>query len=152
MNTVDNRIASGEIKLPRPPAPAANYVGAVEQGGFLDVSGQIHTDNGELKKGKVGADVTLEEAIGMARIASENALAVAHSVRGSLDGLRVHRLRVYVVGAEGFHEQHLVGNGASDYLIEVFRELGTHSRTSVGVAALPFGAAVEVELTFQVAS
>lgn len=149
-SAAETRILDGAVVLPEPPQPVARFERAVVGASFLDVSGQVNVVDGNLRAGRVGDDIALEEAAELAAVAASNAVAAARATHGTLDGLSVHRLRVYVVGAEGFTDQHLVANGASDYLTSLFGDQGAHSRTALGVSALPLGAPVEVELTFLV--
>jgi enamine deaminase RidA (YjgF/YER057c/UK114 family) len=144
----ESRFLDGSIVLPEAPKPVARFERAVVGGCFLDVSGQVNTVDGALRTGTVGDDISLEEAVELAGTAAANAVAAARATYGTLEGLSVHRLRVYVVGVQGFTDQHVVANGASDYLVSLFGDQGAHARTALGVTALPLGAPVEVELTF----
>jgi len=148
--TPEDRLCNASLVLPEPPAPSAHYVPAKRSQGFLDISGQVPFVDGALRTGRVGAEISAAEAVEMAAVAASNAVAIARSENGTLNGLEVHRVRVFVVGAPGFTDQHLVADGASNYLTNLFGELGQHSRTSIGVAALPLGAPVEVEITFSI--
>lgn len=150
MGAVEDRLAALGITLPQAPAPAANYVAAVRHGDLLHVSGQIAADEGGLIVGRLGAE--LDVAAGQAA-ARTCALALLAQVRaacgGELDGLqRVVKLTAFVNSAPGFTEQAAVVNGASDLFADLLGEAGRHARSAVGVAALPFGVAVEIDGVF----
>jgi enamine deaminase RidA (YjgF/YER057c/UK114 family) len=147
----DARLAERNITLPTPPTASANYVGAVQVGNLLFVSG--HTSGPQwTPKGKVGKDVTVEQGYQAARQAGLFVLATVRAALGSLD--RVKRI-VKVVGmvnsAESFSEQPKVVNGFSDLMVDVFGEaIGKHARSAVGVAELPLNSPVEVEMIVEV--
>lgn len=148
----EDRLRDLKIELPEVAPPAGLYAPAVIAGEFLLVSGQIPVEAGVLRHlGKVGADISIEDAREAARIATVNALAAARSAAGSLDRVdRVARLTVYVASASGFVEQPQVANAASELLRDVFGpECGIGARSAIGVAELPAGACVEVELTLR---
>lgn len=140
------------ITLPEAPKPVAAYVPCVRTGNLVFVSGQVPFVAGQLpKKGKLGADVTLEEGQQFARQAVINALAVVKAEIGSLDKVvRVVRVGVFVASANDFVDQPKVGNGASELLLQVFGDAGRHARAAVGVNVLPLDAPVEVELLVEV--
>ena len=147
---VDQRLKELKITLPVPPAPVANYVAAVRVGNLLYLSGSTSRD---LKPfGKVGKEVTVDQGYQAARQAGLLLLANAHAALGSLDRVkRVVKVLGMVNSAEGFGDQPAVINGFSDLMVEVFGEaIGKHARSSVGVAALPGNAPVEVEVIFEV--
>ncbi|MGB9886837.1 MAG: RidA family protein, partial [Moorellales bacterium] len=129
-----------------------NYVPAVRAGNLVFVSGQLCLVKGEVRyRGKVGAELTVEQGYEAARLATLNALAVLRAELGDLDRVRrVVRIFGAVNSAPGFNRQPQVVNGASDLLVEVFGEAGRHARTAVGVSELPMDSAVEVELTVEV--
>lgn len=147
--SIENRLKELGIELPTAPTPAGSYVPAVTAGNMVFVSGQLPTVAGELKyKGKVGTDISLEDANHAAKVCIINALAVLKSHLGSLDNIeRIVRLGGFVNSSDGFTMQPKVINGASDFLFEVFGEKGQHARAAVGVNELPLNAAVEVEMT-----
>lgn len=149
MNSPEQRLAALGIVLPGPPAPAAAYVPVVRAGSLLFTAGQLPLADGALlATGKVGTEVDLDTAIACARQCAINVLAQVRGELGSLDLVaRVVKLTVFVASAPWFTEQHLVANGASELLAEVFGEAGRHARSAVGVAVLPFDAPVEVEAT-----
>jgi enamine deaminase RidA (YjgF/YER057c/UK114 family) len=131
----------------------ASYVPAVQTGNLVFTSGQLPTVRGELQRqGQVGADVTLDEAREDARTAILNALAAVKSVVGDLDRIeRVVRVNGFVNSVPGFTDQPTVINGASDLLLQLFGDAGRHSRAAIGVSALPRNAAVEIDITVEVA-
>src|SRR6202035_1408701 len=145
---VDKRLSELGIVLPVPASPIANYVGFVRTGTLLIVSGQLCFDAGGklLAKGKLGQNVSIEEGQKAARACAINLLAQVKAAVGDLDKVaRVVRLGGFVNSAPGFLDGPKVMNGASDVMVAVFGEKGRHARTTVGVAALPLDAAIEVE-------
>ncbi len=148
----EERLAELGISLPEPPKPVAVYVPAVRYGNLLFISGQLPTKEGKLLyTGKVGSEVTVDEAYQSARQAVLNALAIAKQELGSLDQVeRIVKLVGYVASASGFIQQPQVVNGASELLGEIFGENGVHARVAIGAAELPLGAPVEIELTLGV--
>lgn len=151
--SVEDRLTELGLELPPAPAPVANYVPVTVAGGLAFVAGQVAAEAGRpLWQGKVGREVDPEAAAAAARRCALQALAALREALGSLDRVRrVLRVTVYVASAEGFTAQPSVANGASDLLVEVFGEAGRHARVAVGVAELPLGAPVEVELVAEVA-
>lgn len=151
--SVYDRIAKLGLEVPPTPKPAGAYVPAVIAGKLAFSSGQTNTVDGvPTVKGKVGREVTLEEAYQVARVAVLKCLACLESALGSLDRIeRIVKVTGYVASAEGFGEQPRVINGASELLLEIFGERGQHARAALGVAELPFGAPVEVELIVEIA-
>jgi enamine deaminase RidA (YjgF/YER057c/UK114 family) len=151
---VDKKLADLGIVLPTPASPVANYVPFVRIGSLLFVSGQICFDGqGKLvAKGKVGGNVTIEDGQKAARACAINLLAQVKAALGDLDRVaRVVRLGGFINSEPTFLEGPKVMNGASDLVVEVFGDKGRHTRTTVGVAALPSDATVEVEGLFEVA-
>lgn len=144
--------ALGIEELPAAPAPAAAYVGVVRTGDLLFTAGQVATADGALvAEGRVGAEVDLETAVACARRCAINVIAQLSAALGNLDHVhRVVKLTVFVASDPAFTQQHLVANGASELIAEVFRERGVHARSAVGVAALPLGSPVEVEAVVEV--
>jgi len=147
-----DRLAALGLTLPPVTAPVAAYVPAVRTGSYIYVSGQLPMTDGKLPAtGKVGGEVSVEDAAAMARICALNALAAAASVAGGLEGIRrIVKVVGFVASAPGFSSQAQVINGASEFLIEVFGEDGTHARSAIGGAELPLGTPVEVELIAEV--
>jgi len=151
--TVDKKLQELGIKLQEPRAPMANYVPFVRSGNLLTVSGQVCLD-GEGKlvaKGQLGGGVSIEDGQKAARACAINLLAQVKAALGDLDKVtRVVRLGGFVNSAVGFTEGPKVMNGASDVMVAAFGDKGKHARSTVGVAALPSDAAVEVEGLFEV--
>jgi enamine deaminase RidA (YjgF/YER057c/UK114 family) len=141
------------ITLPQVTKPVASYVPAMVTGSLVFTAGQLPFADGALPKtGKVGAEVSAEEAAGFARTCALNALAAAESVIGSLDRVtRIVKVVGFVASAPEFTGQPAVINGASDVLGEIFGDAGRHARSAVGVAVLPLDAPVEVELILEFA-
>ena len=146
------RLAELGLTLPPVAAPGGAYVPAVRSGAFVYTSGQLPTVDGKLPVvGKVGGEVSVPDAAGLARTCALNALAAAASQAGGLDGIRrIVKVTGFVASAPGFGGQPQVVNGASELLIEVFGEYGRHARSAVGVAELPLNSPVEVELIAEV--
>ena len=154
MAAVEAKLAELGVVLPTPPTPIANYVGFVRTGSLLVVSGQICLDaSGKLvAKGKLGDTVSIEDGQKAARACAINLLAQVKLAIGDLDKLvRVVRLGGFINCLPTFIDGPKVMNGASDLVVEVLGDKGRHARTTVGVAALPADAAVEVEGLFEVA-
>ena len=151
--TVEKRLTDLGIVLPTPTAPIANYVAFVRTGNFMVVSGQLCLDgDGKLvAKGKLGAEVSVEDGQRAARACAINLLAQIKAGLGDLNKVvRVMRLGGFINSTPGFLELPKVMNGASDLMVAVFVDRGRHARTTVGVATLPMDAAVEVEGMFEV--
>jgi enamine deaminase RidA (YjgF/YER057c/UK114 family) len=145
------RLTELGIELPGVAAPLAAYVPAVRSGSYVYTSGQLPLVDGKLAAtGKVGAEISPEEAKRHARTSALNALAAVDSVVGIDSVVRVVKVVGFVASAEGFTGQPAVVNGASELLGEIFGESGTHARSAVGVAELPIGSPVEVELIVEV--
>jgi len=150
--TTSERLVELGIELPAVVAPLAAYVPAVRTGNLVYTSGQLPMVDGALPQaGKVGADVTAEEAKGLARTCALNALAAIHSLVGVDSVVRVVKVVGFVASAPGFNGQPGVVNGASELLGDVFGDAGVHARSAVGVSELPLNAPVEVELIVEVA-
>ena len=144
------RLAELGIRLPAVAAPVASYVPAVRAGSLVFTSGQLpFVDGGLRRTGKVGGSVDPDEAAGDAKVCALNALAAIDELVGLDQVARVVRVVGYVASAEGFSGQPRVVNGASELLGKVFGEAGRHARSAVGVAELPLGAPVEIELTVE---
>lgn len=154
MSSAQQRLA--EVMPTPPPAPSAQRLvePVVVEGGFAYVSGQVaFVGDGAPLKGKVGADVTVEQAAEEAGKAAANGLHALVRELGSLDAVeRIVKVTVFVNGVDNLTEQPLVGNGASRVLIDVLGDSGRHARSAVGVASLPLGVPVEVELVAKVAA
>jgi len=152
MSKIDDRLRELGLTLPEPGAPVANYVGAVRTGNLVFVAGHgPRPDPDRRYLGKVGADLDLETAYRAARVATLNCLSTLRAAVGDLDRVRrVVKLLGMVNSAPGFREQPQVINGASDLLVDLFGDRGRHARSAVGMAELPSGIAVEVELIVEV--
>ncbi len=148
------RIQELGLTIPEPPKPAGHFVPAVWVGNLLFVSGQIPMVSGQvLFKGKLGRDLSLEQGQEAARQALHNALAAIRSHTGTLDSIkRIVKLNGWVASAEGFNSQPQVVDGASLLLEEIFGEAGKRARAALGVAELPLGVPVEIELIVEVQS
>lgn len=145
----EERLQELGITLPPAPSPVAVYIPAVLAGNTLYISGQGPLVDGRpALTGKVGGAVTLEQAREAARLCALNMLAIARDTLGTLDRVeRIAALTIYVSSEVGFDRQHLVANGASELLGEIFGEAGRHSRTAIGVNQLPLDIPVEVTAT-----
>jgi len=146
------RLQELDIALPKLAAPLANYVPAVISGDLLYISGQLPAGAGEMTTGHLGKDVSIEDGAAAARQCAVNIIAQA---RAALDGdlnriVRCVRLGGFVSSTPDFTDHPKVINGASDLIVEIFGDAGKHARAAVGVAALPLGAAVEVEALFEI--
>lgn len=151
--TVEKKLAELGVKLSPPKSPVANYVPFVRSGSLLVVSGQIcfGADGKLVAKGRLGAEVSVEDGAKAARACAINLLAQIKGAIGDLDKVvRVVRLGGFINSAPGFADGPKVMNGASDLMVEAFGDKGRHARTTVGVAALPVDAAIEVEGMFEV--
>lgn len=151
---VEKKLQELGITLQEPRAPMANYVPYVRTGNLLTVSGQVCLDgDGKLvAKGRLGDGVSIEDGQKAARACAINLLAQVKAAIGDLDRVvRVVRLGGFINSAPSFTEGPKVMNGASDIMVAVFGDKGKHARSTVGVAALPADAAVEVEGLFEVA-
>ena len=149
--SIKEKLSALGLSLPTAAAPVAAYVPAVKSGNLVFTAGQLPVVDGKLlKEGKVGRDVTVEEAKELAQICALNALAAISSV-ADLDQIeRVVRVGGFVNCAPGFTAIPGVINGASEFLIKIFGDInGKHARTAVGVAELPLNAPVEVEVIVQ---
>ncbi|MFS4488809.1 RidA family protein [Dietzia kunjamensis] len=139
------------LELPTVVPPVANYVPAVRTGAFVYTSGQLPMVDGALAAtGKVGAEVTAEQAAELARTCALNALAAVDGLVGIDAVVKVVKVVGFVASAPGFSGQPGVVNGASDVLGEIFGDAGVHARSAVGVSELPLNAPVEVELVVEV--
>lgn len=149
--TIEERLQTLGYSLPDTPLPLATYVPAVRTGNLVYTAGQLPTVSGELTaRGRVGLDLSEDEARGAARTATLNALAAVRSV-ASLDAIvQIVRVTGFVASGHGFTGQPAVLNGASDLLVQIFGEAGKHSRAAVGVSSLPLGAPVEIDLIVEV--
>lgn len=154
MSAPEARLKELGIELPAPPKPAANYVTATRSGRIVFLSGQGPLVDGKLVyQGKVGAELTEEQGYQAARVTILNSLAILRQEVGSLDQVtRILKLLAWVRCVDGFQRQHMVVNGASDLLVEIFGERGKHARSAVAAHELPFGIPVEIEMVVEVAA
>lgn len=148
MSTPEERLAKLGLELPPVARPVAAYVPAVRSGPYVYVSGQLPWRDGELiAKGKVGAEVSVEDANSCARQCGLNALAVINAELGSLSAVkRVVKVLGFVASDPAFTAQPQVVNGASELFRDVFGDAGQHARSAVGVSVLPLDTPVEVEV------
>ncbi len=150
--SAEQRLIDLGLELPDVPTPVASYVNCVRTGNLLYLSGGLPVTDGELITGQVPRDITVEEATTAARLVILNRLAVIRRELGTLDDVtRIVSLQGFVNSAPDFYAHPAVINGASDLLVEIFGELGSHSRIALGAAALPLNAAVEISLVVEVA-
>lgn len=151
-NAVETRLSELGLTLPDAPAPAANYVPFVRSGNMLFVSGQISAGPDGMIKGKLGADMSVEDGAAAAKAC---ALSLLAQVRAACDGdlsrlKRVVKLTGFVNSTPDFGDQPKVINGASDTLVDILGDAGRHTRSAVSAASLPFGVAVEIEGFFEI--
>jgi len=149
---IEERLAELGIILPPAPQPVASYIPVKVVGDLAWVAAQIPMQDGAVAvAGKVGGEVTIDDANAGARRCALQALSALQAALGTLDRVKgIVKLDVFVASAAGFSDHPKVANGASDLLVEVFGEEGRHARAAVGVPDLPLGAAVEVALLVQV--
>lgn len=146
------KLAEKGITLPIATKPLAAYVPAVRTGNIVFTAGQLPMVDGAIAKtGKVGADVSVEEAYELAKICAINALAAVELVAPVDSIVKVVRIVCYVNGADGFISQPAVANGASELFMHIWGDAGVAARSALGVAELPLNSPVEVELTVEVA-
>jgi enamine deaminase RidA (YjgF/YER057c/UK114 family) len=152
VSTPEERLAQRGLAVPEVAKPLAAYVPAVRSGQHVWTAGQLPLREGSLvATGKVGAEVTPEQAVECAQQCALNALAAVRAEVGELSAVkRVVKVVVFVASAPDFTGQPAVANGVSELLGEVFGEAGVHARSAVGVAVLPLDAPVEVELVVEV--
>lgn len=150
--SVERTLASMGLSVPEVPAPVASYAPAVRSGNLVYTSGQLPGQGAALRRqGRVGAEVSEEEGYQAARIAALNCLAAIKSVIGDLNKVtRIVRVTGYVNSAQGFTNQAVVINGASEFLLQVFGDAGQHARVAIGVYQLPRNACVEVDVIAEV--
>ena len=150
---VERKLAAMGLELPAPPRPEGNYVGYAQIDGLLFVGGNVGVLDGKPLRhtGKVGGEVSLEQAYEMARCCALNHLAVIKAALGDFERVeRIVRVTGYVNAAPGFNQMPRVVNGESDLLVEIFGERGRHTRAALGVASLSLDAPVETEMLVQI--
>ena len=148
--SVYEKLQSLGIALPVPAAPVASFVPVVRTGNLVFLSGHIAKQAGKPLTGKLGADITTEQGQAAARSVAIELLGTLNAALDLNTVKQVVKLMVLVNSAPAFTEQHLVANGASDLLCQVFGEAGKHARSAFGVAQIPFGSCVEIELIAEV--
>ena len=156
MSAIETKLADLGIQLPTPAAPIANYVPFVLSGMLLVVSGELALGSdgmlADAHKGKLGGAMDKAAGQAAARLCLVNVLAQAKAALGDLDRIgRVVRLGGFINAEPDFTDLPAIMNGASDLAVEVFGDKGRHARSTIGVASLPFGCAVEVEALFEIA-
>lgn len=153
MNKIAKRLADLGIDLPTPTAPVANYVPFVVSGRELFISGQVSLTPTGLIKGKLGADMSVDEGAAAAKACAVNLIAQMNAaLGGDLDRVkRIVKLTGFVNCTPDFIDQPKVINGASDLMVAVFGDAGRHSRAAVGAPSLPLGAAVEIDALVEIA-
>ena len=152
--TVEQKLQSMGITIPKTPKPVAAYIPAIQTGNLVFTSGQIPMVKGELKyKGKLGIEFSKQDGYDAAKLCAVNALSAVKSLIGDLDKIeQIIKVVGFVASADGFTEQPAVVNGASEFLQEALGKKGVHARSAVGVAELPLGVPVEVELIVKIES
>lgn len=150
-DTIEMRLARLGVTLPAAAAPAGSYVPFVRSGKLVFVAGQLPLKDGKLvATGLVGRDLDTAAAREAAKQCAINILAQAKAAAGTLEKVaRIVKISVFVASTPDFTEQHLVGNGASDFLVEALGERGRHARAAVGMASLPLDAPVEIEAVIE---
>ena len=150
--SVYEKLSALHITLPTPVPPVAAFVPTVRTGNLLFVSGHIAKLNGKPWAGQLGGNITTEQGKEAARGTAIDLVGTLHAALGDLNKItRIVKLLVLVNSTPAFTEQHLVANGASELLVQIFGEQGKHARSAVGMAQLPFGSCVEIELIAEVA-
>ncbi len=153
MSTVYDRLAGLGITLPPAASPAAAYVPCVQTGNLVFVSGHIARRDGKPWVGQLGRNLTTAEGREAARAIAIDLLGTLHASVGDLGRIeRIVKVMSLVNSTPEYTEQHLVTNGCSEFLGEIFGERGKHARSAFGVAQLPLGACVEIELIAQLAA
>lgn len=154
MTTPEERLAELGITLGDAPPPAAAYVPTVQSGAMLYTAGQVATADGTLvASGLLGDTVDVDTGVACARACAVNVIAQLKQALGELSRVnRIVKVTVFVACVPTFTEPHVVANGASELLNDVFGDAGTHARSAVGVAVLPTGSPVEVEAIVEVSS
>jgi enamine deaminase RidA (YjgF/YER057c/UK114 family) len=150
---IERKLRELGVRLPELAAPAANYMPFMQSGNLVFTAGQLPLEDGKLTAcGLVGRDLDTAGGREAAKLCAINILAATRAAIGDLERLkRLVKITCFVASAPDFAEQHLVANGASDFLVEVLGERGKHARSAVGVASLPLNAAVEIEAVVELA-
>lgn len=151
MTTAIDRLREYGYELPKPALPVASYLPVVRSGNLLYVSGQISSTADGVITGVLGDTMNVVQGGNAAEQCAVNVLAqIAYNAGVSLETVRIVKVSVFVASTPEFNEQHLVANGASNLFVGVLGDKGKHARAAFGVAALPLGAAVEVEAIVEV--
>lgn len=153
MSNIEEKLVAMGLALPQVSLPAANYVPVVISGNQLFVSGQLPMLDGKPQYiGKVGQNVSMEDAQACAKLCALNILAHSKmALGGDLSRIvRLIRMGVFVNATDSYTDHPKVANGASDFMVSLFGDAGKHARFAVGVSGLPFGVAVEVDATFEI--
>ncbi|OGW26181.1 MAG: LysR family transcriptional regulator [Nitrospirae bacterium GWC2_42_7] len=150
--TPEEKLKSLDIELQEMPKPLGSYLPFVRTGNLLYLSGMLPLRDGKLiKEGRVGENVTPDDAVQLARAAAINALAVLRYAVGSLNNVkRCVKITGFISSAQDFTGQPKVLNGASDLIFDIFDEAGRHARAAVGVNVLPMNSPIEIEFIFEV--
>ena len=150
---IDRKLEELGLTLPQAAAPVAAYIPTVLANGMLHISGQLPFKDGALVKGRVGDDVSLEDAQEAAKLCGLMLVAQMKAALGTLARVeRIVKLGVFVNSTVDFTDQAKVANGASELMVALFGDIGKHARSAVGVAVLPLGAAVEIDAIVQVSA
>ena len=150
--SVYDKLQALNIQLPPASVPAAVYVPFVQTGNLVFLSGHISKKNGQVWAGQLGKNIQTEEGKAAARAVAIDLMGTLHAAVGDLNKIkRIVKVMSLVNSTADFTEQHLVTNGCSELLGQVFGEKGAHARSAFGVAQLPLGACVEIELIAEVA-
>lgn len=152
MTTAIEKLRERGYELPTARAPVASYVPVLRIGNLLYISGQVSADDNGVVTGRLGDTMNVVQGANAAELAAVNVLAqIVHNGGVALEAVkRIVKLTVFVASTPEFFEQHLVANGGSNLIVDVLGDIGKHSRSAVGVAALPLGAAVEIEAVIEV--
>ena len=150
--TIEKRLSDLGVALPAAAAPAGSYVPFVQSGNLLFTSGQLPLKDGKLQAaGLLGRDLDIAAGKEAAKLCAINVLAQAKAALGDLGRIRrLVKISVFVASTPDFTEQHVVANGASEFLFAVLGDAGQHARAAVGMASLPLNAAVEIEAIIEV--
>jgi enamine deaminase RidA (YjgF/YER057c/UK114 family) len=149
---IEEKINQMGIEIPEAAKPLAAYIPALKVENLIMTSGQVPVSNGVIKfQGKVGKDLSEDEGKEAAKLCAINCLSAVKSLIGNLDKIkRIIKLTVFVNSSTGFTAQPKVANGASEFIVEVFGDIGKHTRSAVGVSELPLNSAVEIEMIVEV--
>ena len=153
MSKIAEKIKELGLEIPQAAVPVANYVGFVKSGNQIIISGQLPMRDGKVKyTGKVGSEVSIEDAILAAKLCAINIIAQLNlALDGNLDKIKkCVKLGIFINATPDFTDHPKVANGASDLIVEIFAEKGKHARAATGAGSLPLGAAVEIDAIFEV--